>query len=257
MWIDSHAHLDTFCDANEWTDVRQRMQEHAVTDVVAIGGTVEANVLAIQMAEAEPCVHAVVGYDRDEAGKQPDLDLLRRQVETGSIVGIGETGLDYYYSQDTATQQCELLEAMLDIAVASALPVVIHTRDADADTERLLRNYVDRWSGASGVPGVIHCFTGDAEFARRMLDLGLMLSFSGIVTFKKADELREALRIVPLGRLLIETDAPYLAPVPKRGKRNEPAFVRYVGEGVATFLGLTAEEIAQHTSANARKLFSV
>ncbi len=255
MWIDSHAHLDTFCAADEWDIIRQRMQEAGVTDLVAIGGTVAANQLAVEMAAADPHVHAVIGYDRDEAGQSPDLDSLRASVVRGGIVGIGETGLDYHYSPESAPQQCELLTAMLDIAVDAALPVVIHTRDAESDTERLLADYVARWTGASGVPGVIHCFTGDSHFARRMLDLGFMLSFSGIVTFKNADSLREALRIVPDDRLLIETDAPYLAPVPKRGKRNEPAYVRYVGEGIAAILQRPVEEIAAITSENARRLF--
>lgn len=257
MWIDSHAHLDTFCAAGEWDAIRQRMQESDVTDIVAIGGTVAANQLAVEMAAADEHVHAVIGYDRDEADQSPDLDRLRNSIAHGGVVGIGETGLDYHYSPESASKQCELLTAMLDIAVDAEKPVVIHTRDAESDTERLLADYVSRWTGASGVPGVIHCFTGDAHFARLMLDLGFMLSFSGIVTFKNADSIREALRIVPDDRLLIETDAPYLAPVPKRGKRNEPAFVRYVGEGVAAFLQRPVEEIAAITSENARRLFGL
>ena len=257
MWIDSHAHLDSFYAANEWPETRERMLAEGVTDVVAIGGTVTANDLAVRLAAADDRIHAVVGYDRDEAGTQPDVNLLRAHVATGQVVGIGETGLDYHYSQDTAQQQCELLDMMLDMAVESALPVVIHTREADRDTEQLLRAYAARWSGPRGEPGVIHCFTGDAAFARRLLDIGFLLSFSGIVTFKKADDLREALRIVPLDRLLVETDAPYLAPVPRRGKRNEPAYVRHVGEGIAAFLGHPATEIAAQTSANARRLFGI
>ena len=255
MWIDSHAHLDLFWEERVWPDVWQRAQEVGVTDVVAIGGSPAANEIALQAARTDSGIHAVLGYDRDESTGNPDGKALGKLLRDPVVVGVGETGLDYHYSRDTASRQCALLEQMLDVACETGLPVVIHTRDAEADTLSLLRSYVSRWSGPSGCPGVIHCYTGGTDFARSLIDAGLMVSFSGIITFKKADELREAARIVPADRLLIETDAPYLTPVPHRGKRNEPAYVSYVGESLAHTLGRPVEELAEITTRNARRLF--
>jgi TatD DNase family protein len=255
MWIDSHAHVDTFIEDGSWPDIRQRMAAAGVDGLIAIGGSDLANATAMETARAHASVAAVIGYDRDEAGQAHDLEALARQAQEPVVVGIGETGLDYHYSADTATAQCALLEAMLEVACVRSLPVVIHTREAEADTERLLRAYAARWSGASGCPGVIHCYTGGPDFARTLMDLGFMISFSGIVTFKNADLLREALRIVPDDLLLVETDAPYLAPVPMRGKRNEPAFVSHVGEAVARYLDRAPDEIAAITARNVQRLF--
>lgn len=255
MWIDSHAHVDTFIGDGSWPDIRQRMAEAGVDGLIAIGGSDVANDTAMATARAHTNVAAVIGYDRDEAGQAHDLGALTQRAQDPVVVGIGETGLDYHYSADTATAQCALLEAMLDVACVRSLPVVIHTREAEADTERLLRAYAARWHGASGCPGVIHCYTGGPEFARKLMDLGFMISFSGIVTFKNAHALRDALRIVPDDLLLIETDAPYLAPVPMRGKRNEPAFVSHVGEAIAHHTGRRPEEIAAITDRNVQRLF--
>ncbi len=302
MWIDSHAHLDAFVADGSWPEVLAGMRAAQVGSVIAIGGSVAANELALTMAREYAEVHAVVGYDRDEAEREPDFGLLRDLVNAERPVGIGETGLDYYYGQETARQQCALFEQNLSVAAAYGLPVVVHTRDAEDDTYRLLRDFVRAWSGRTNgqesrtdsgsagrlappeenpvaaqigranpakrdepnravlhtaVPGVIHCYTGTAEQALKLLELGFMISFSGIVTFKKSDALREVLKVVPDDRLLIETDAPYLAPVPKRGKRNEPAYVAYVGEGIADYLGRPAAELAQITAQNTRKLFNL
>jgi TatD DNase family protein len=253
MLIDSHAHLDSFVADGDWPAAWDRAREAGVERMVAIGGTVAANTLALQTAQAYEGIDAVLGYDRDEAGRSPDLALLDRQLSESAVVGVGETGLDYHYSADTADAQCALLEAMLDLSIAHRLPVVIHTREAEADTLRLLQMHSQRWAGQD--PGVIHCFTGDAAFAAALLELGYLISFSGIVTFKNADTLRQAARVVPLDRMLIETDAPYLAPVPLRGKRNEPAFVVHVARFLADWLGVEVEQLAAQTSANAVRLF--
>ncbi len=242
-------------DAKELDAIVERAHEQAVTEIVAIGGTERANRLALEATRTHAGVHAVLGFDRDEAGREPDIPALRTMLSEPGVVGVGETGLDYHYSADTAAAQCALMERMLDAACDSGLPVVVHTRDAEADTLSLLRNFTKRWQGESGLPGVIHCFTGDAAFARALMDLGMMISFSGIITFKKADALREALKVVPDDLLLIETDAPYLAPVPYRGKRNEPAYVRYVGEAAAAVRACPADQLANITSTNAHRLF--
>lgn len=297
MWIDSHAHLDTFVADGSWSEIRSRMQTAQVSSVIAIGGSVAANELALATAREHGEVHAVIGYDRDEAERAPDFGLLRDLVNAERPVGIGETGLDYFYGKDTASQQRALFERNLSVAAEFGLPVVVHTREAKEDTYQLLREYVSertRRRAASGdsdtvtrlaasednsvapkigranrlgelngdvrsntVPGVIHCYTGDADQALKLLELGFMISFSGIVTFKKSDALRTVLKVIPDDRLLIETDAPYLAPVPKRGKQNEPAFVSYVGEGIAQYLDRPIDEMAMLTSRNARRLFNL
>jgi TatD DNase family protein len=254
-FADSHAHLDAFVENNDWPAAWERAQAAGVDLLIAIGGSDTANARALQAAQAHAGIYAVLGYDRDEAERQPDVEPLRHLLKQPGAVGVGETGLDYHYSADTASQQCALLERQLDLACETALPVVIHTREAEADTLHLLGRYVTRWSGRSAYPGVIHCYTGGLAFARSLMDLGFMMSFSGIVTFKKADELREVLKRVPDDRLLIETDAPYLAPVPMRGRPNEPAYVTHVAAGIADVLSRPLEDIAEITLSNARRLF--
>lgn len=255
MWIDSHAHLDTFIADGSWDDVRARAAAAGVETIIAIGGTTATNEQAVALAQQDNSIYGVVGFDRDEATTDPDWPSLQRATTMPRVVGIGETGLDYHYSRDTAAAQCALLEQNLAWARQVDLPVVIHTREADTDTVDLLRAHVAARSAGTTEPGVIHCFTGDAPFARRLLDLGFLISFSGIVTFKKSDELRAVLRTIPLDRLLIETDAPYLAPVPQRGRRNEPAYVAHVGTFIAAELGLAEPELAARTAANTRRLF--
>ena len=257
MWMDSHAHLDPFLEDRSWPDVQRRAGEAGVTTIIAIGGSSAANERAVRVAGQERNVYAVVGYDRDAAEQDPDWAALERQLAEPGVVGIGETGLDYHYNRDTAPAQRTLLERNLAVALRHRLPVVVHTRDADEDTLRLLRAFVDQWDNPSRPPGVIHCFTGGTPFAGALLELGFLISFSGIVTFKKADDLRAVLPVIPLDQLLIETDAPYLAPVPRRGKRNEPAFVVHVGEYIAATLGRTPEELARITTTNGRRLFGL
>lgn len=255
MWVDSHAHIDVFQEDTSWSDVWARARANGVETLIAIGGSSDANQRALAMARSTADVYAVLGYDRDAVTATPDWDQLQQDLAATGVVGVGETGLDYHYGADMAPQQRALLEQNLACAREAGLPVVIHTREAEDDTVALLRAHVETGQGIPDCPGVIHCFTGDAPFARRLLDLGFMISFSGIVTFKKSDALRSVLSTIPLDRLLIETDAPYCAPVPKRGKRNEPAFVSYVGVCIAAELGIPVSELAARTSANARALF--
>ena len=255
MWVDSHAHLDTFESDGTWPDTWAQAQAAGVQTVIAIGGSTDANQRALAMARSNHDIYAGLGYDRDAVSATPDWDQLQQHLTASGVVGVGETGLDYHYGADQAGAQQALLERNLEAARAANLPVVIHTREAEDDTVSILRAHVATGQGIPDCPGVIHCFTGDAPFARRLLDLGFMISFSGIVTFKKSDALRAVLPSVPLDRLLIETDAPYCAPVPKRGKRNEPAFVAYVGECVAAELGMSVAELASQTTTNAQRLF--
>ena len=168
------------------------------------------------------------------------------------MVGIGETGLDFYYEHSPRAAQEESFRAHIAAARETGLPVIVHTRDADEDTVRILREE----QAAGPFTGLIHCFSTSAELAEAALDLGLCISIAGILTFKKAEALRETIKAVPLDRLLVETDAPYLAPVPKRGKRNEPAYVVHTAAALAELKGVTPDEVAETTTANFRRLFA-
>lgn len=254
---DSHMHFDAFDRAGEVDAILDRARQAGVKRILAIGGSEEANQRVVRLCRSYPDILAgAVGYDRDEAGGTPDLGVVESMVAERGITGIGETGLDYHYSSDTAEAQKRLLEQMLEIAAAHTLPVVLHSREADADMLALLTRHVAAWRGEPGAVGVLHCFTGGEAFARNLLELGFLISFSGIVTFKKSDALRAVAQVVPDDRILVETDAPYLAPVPYRGKRNEPAYVRHTAEVLAEVRGCAWRDLAALTSRNAERLFS-
>ncbi len=256
-FIDTHAHFDVFAAEGSTPELLARSAAAHVERIVAIGGTPAANALALDLARAHPDrLRAAVGFDRDELHAVHDDALLRAQAEDPSCAAVGETGLDYHYGPDTRDAQRALFERMLDLAAAVRKPVVIHSRDAEDDTLALLRAHCARTGVDAARPGVLHCFTGSPAFARRLADLGYFVSFSGIVTFKNAAPLREAARAVPADRLLVETDAPYLAPVPHRGKRNEPAWVVHVAAALAIERGVSLELLAQQVWENARRLFA-
>ena len=187
-------------------------------------------------------------HDAKDVGAE-DMDRLRGLAAHPKVVAIGETGLDFHYEHSPRQVQREMFERFVGLAVETRLPVVVHNRESDREAAETIR------SGGGRLEGVIHCFTSDAAAARTFLDLGFYLSFSGIVTFKNAEGLRDIARWVPPERLLIETDAPFLAPVPKRGRRNEPAYVAFVAETLARVRGVEVEEIACTASRNARTLF--
>ena len=216
---------------------------------MAVGGDEALNAgarAAARIAEGDPSrypeVFAAVGWACDCAG------MATEELDYGGIRAVGEIGLDYHYSPETRTAQMELMARQLDLARRLNLPVIVHTREADDDTLALLR--------ATPVRGVAHSFTGSPAFCRALLDLGFYISISGIVTFKAADNVRETALVVPDDRLLVETDTPYLAPVPKRGRPNEPAFVTHTLEFLARLRGSPAESLAETTSANAAALFA-
>jgi len=257
-WIDSHVHFDVFDRAGLMEPVVERALGAGVRHMVAIGGSDEANERAVRLARASGgVITAVVGFDRDLAGKEIDFNGWQAFVRehTDVIVGVGESGLDYHYEPHTADAQRRLFERMLDAAAGFQLPIVVHSREADHDTLDMLAAFVRNWKGDPARPGVLHCFTGTYTFARKLLDLGMMISFSGILTFRNADDLRACAAKLPLDRLLIETDAPYLAPAPHRGKTNEPAWVYKVAETLASIRPDALQLIANQTTANARMIF--
>lgn len=255
--VDSHCHLaDPAFDADR-DAVWQRAREAGVTSAVVIGagGGSASNLDALAVARAHPdAARAVVGIHPHDAKDADPAALAEVERLAGDplVSAVGETGLDYHYDNSPREAQIAAFRAHVAIAAAVAKPLVIHCRDAYADLRRVLED-----ARALEPRGVVHCFTGTAEEARAMLDLGFSISFSGIVTFKNAEPLRAAARVVPGDRLLVETDAPFLAPVPLRGKRCEPAFVVETAACLASVRGETLAELCAATSRNARSAFAL
>jgi TatD DNase family protein len=259
MFIDSHAHLDVPAYDADRADVIARAIEAGVTTMLEIAGSdVGKGSLpaGLRLAEEYPFIYAAVGLHPHEASLY-DATLEAQLIaasEHPKVIGWGEIGLDYHYDHSPREAQRRVFARQLEIALELKLPVIIHTREAEADTIALLREHCEQ--GGSEFSGVIHCFTGTQRLADAALEMGFLLSFSGVVTFKKADELRAVARQTPLEKLLIETDCPYLAPMPYRGKRNEPAFVIETAKLLAELHGMSVTEMARVTSDNFRRLFA-
>jgi len=252
--IDSHCHLDQDAFDADREAVIARARAAGVRRMITIGagGPLASNRAAVALAEADRDIFAAVAVHPHDASEIADdtYDVLRELWSHPKVVAVGETGLDYYYNHSTPETQRTHLRRFVREAGRVGLPLVIHCRDAFPDLLNIFRE-----EDAAAIGGVIHCFSGTAAEAEACLALGFALSFSGIVTFKNAGVLREVARTMPLDRLLIETDAPFLAPIPHRGKRNEPALVRCVAEEIARATGLPLAEIAARTSANAARIF--
>jgi TatD DNase family protein len=246
-WVDSHCHLQSLADADA---AIERARAAGVTEMACVGTDLETSRQAVELATRRPEVRATVGLHPHDAsrltGEWAELEPL---AEADNVVAIGETGFDFHYMHSPADAQEAAFRAQIGLAKRVDRALVIHSRDAWNDTFRVLVE--------EGPPQrvIFHCFTGGPEEARRALDLGAFLSFSGIVTFPNADGVRAAAAIIPIDRLLVETDAPYLAPVPHRGGENEPALVPLVGAAVAAARVSTDFEIAERTAANARHVF--
>ena len=252
--IDAHAHIDGREFDGDRAEVLTRARAAGVSPIITIGtGPTLADIgRAVALAEAEADVWATVGVHphdaaRIGAGWWEQLDAWGRHPR---VVGIGETGLDFYYDHSPREAQAEAFREHVRLARRLGKPVVVHVRDAHPETLALLRE-------EHAEPGIIHCFTGSPDDASAYVNIGFYVSFSGIVTFKTAGPLREAVRRVPLDRILIETDAPYLAPVPMRGKRNECSFLPYTAAVVAREAGVTVAEVAHATERNARNVFAL
>jgi TatD DNase family protein len=252
--VDSHCHVgEPEYDADR-DAVLKRARDGGVRAMIvaAAGGTLETNRRAAETAAREPDCYAVVGVHPHDARLVDDgvLDAIRAFARRQRVVGIGETGLDFHYDHSPRERQTDVFHRFCALARECSLPVVVHSRAAVDETLDVLRE--------GGVEhGVMHCFSYGAVAVRRFLDLGLYVSFSGILTFRNAADVREAARQVPLDRLLVETDSPYLAPEPRRGGRNEPTRVADVARSLAAALGKSFEEIAERTTENARRLFGL
>ncbi len=257
MFIDSHCHIDFPELSDRLPGILQKMQENQVTHALCVAVTMPEFPRVLALAEAHPNIYASVGVHPDyEDTEEPDVDTLVRLAAHPRIVAIGETGLDYYRLSGDLEWQRERFRTHIRASRASRKPLIIHTRSASEDTLRILHEE-KAGTADGGVAGVMHCFTESLEVAEAAMALGFYISFSGIVTFRNAKELQAVARAVPLERMLIETDAPYLAPVPMRGKTNEPGFVRHVAEYLADLKGVPLAELADATSRNFRTLFGV
>jgi TatD DNase family protein len=256
MLIDSHAHIQGKEYAGEIEAVIERARAAGVEKIIAVGGAgdMSSNTEAVVLADSFPNIYATVGMHPHDA-KDVGADELARLKELAAhpkVVAVGETGLDYYYNHSPRDVQRRVFTQFIHMARETDLPIVVHERDAAQEAAELLRG-----EGSEKLRGVIHCFTGNYEAACAYLELGFYLSFTGIITFKNADPLRDVVRKVPLERMFVETDSPYLTPVPHRGTRNEPAHVRWVAETIAKVKGIDFEEVAETTTRNVRNLFKI
>jgi len=251
--IDSHCHLNYEGLVERQAEVLENARERGVVGFLNISTRQREWSSIIAVAEREPDVWASVGVHPHEADAHPDLGAfaLAEAADHPRVIAIGECGLDFYYDKSDRTAQRERFQAHIDAARETGLPLVVHTREAEADTAEMLSSAVRE----GGVTGVLHCFTGSAELARKGLDLGFYVSLSGIVTFKNAQELQATARWLPSEQMLVETDSPFLAPVPHRGKKCEPAFVADTASFVAQLRGEDPAQFATATTANFFKLF--
>ena len=254
MLIDSHCHLNYKGLVEDQPAILARARESGVTGFLNISTRASEWDAVVATAAREPDVWASVGIHPHEADAHADLggQVLRDATAHPRVVAIGESGLDYYYDHSDREVQRKLFRVHIGVARETGLPLIVHTRDAEEDTAAILAEEMER----GAFPALIHCFTASRDFARTVLDLGLTISLSGIVTFKNARELQEITRQIPDDRILVETDAPFLAPVPHRGRTCEPAFVADTARHVALLRGVEPEALAESTSANFFRLFS-
>jgi len=257
MYIDSHCHINFPELAARMPDILAKMTENQVTHALCVSVDLPDFPQVLALAHQYPHIYASVGVHPDyEDTPEPTVEQLVQLADDPKIIAIGETGLDYYRLEGDLEWQRERFRTHIRASRITRKPLIIHTRAASEDTIRILREE-GAAPEAGGVAGVMHCFTESLEVARAAIELGFYISFSGIVTFKSARDLQAVALEVPLERMLIETDSPYLAPVPFRGRTNEPGYVAHVGEYIAKLKGIAVEEVAAHTSANFFKLFNL
>lgn len=254
MLFDSHAHIDDKRFDADREDTIARAAAHGVTGIINIGADMASSARSVELASQHTGIYAAVGIHPHDAkdAKDTDYDQLAQWVAAHpKVVAIGEIGLDYYYDWSPRDIQQAVFIRHIDVARQLRKPIIIHDRDAHGDLLAIVKKE------AQGLKGVFHCFSGSLEMAREVIKLGFYVSIAGPVTFDKSDKLKEVAAAVPLDRLLVETDSPYLTPHPHRGRRNEPAHVRLVAEEVARLRGVTLAEIAEATTANVKTLFGI
>ena len=254
MLFDTHAHLNAIQYEEDIVEVIQRAKSEGVTHIVVVGFDQDTIKRAMELTEQYDMIYAAVGWHPVDAIDMTDDDLkwIKELASHPKVVAIGEMGLDYYWDKSPKDVQKEVFRKQIQLAREVKLPIIIHNREATEDVIKILQE-----EKASEVGGIMHCFTGSLEVAKQCMDMNFYISFGGPVTFKNAKKPKEVAAEIPMDRLLIETDCPYLTPHPFRGKRNEPSYVKYVAEQIATLKGVSVEEIARKTSDNAMRLFGI
>ena len=254
MLFDTHTHLNVKHFEKDEVEVVQRALDAGVTQMGVIGFDEETIAKAIELSETYKGIHPVIGWHPTEAGSYTDAveANLINLIQKHKIAIMGEMGLDYHWMEDPKEVQQEVFRRQIQVAKELNIPITVHNRDSTEDVYRILKE-----EHIEDVGGIMHSFNLDPEWMKSFLDLNMHISFSGVLTFKKALEVKESARLVPLDKVLIETDAPYLSPQPYRGKRNEPSYVRYVAEELATLRDMSFEEIAKITTDNANRLFGI
>jgi TatD DNase family protein len=258
MYIDSHAHVESADFDADRGQVIQRAHHAGVEIIVCVGNgdiAKDSHAAAFRLAEKHDFIYTTVGVHPHEARLVDDAlcDKLAGLSHHPKVIAWGEIGLDYHYDNSPREVQRDVFRRQLQLARERRLPAVIHTREAEEDTLRILR---EEWQSAA-LPGIIHCFTGTRGFAEQAVEMGFLISFSGVVTFKKAEDLRNTARHLPVDKILIETDSPFLAPIPYRGRRNEPAYVIETARCIAELRDIPVEEFGRITSENFRRLFGI
>ena len=254
MLIDTHCHLD-FKDFNDdFGAVLKRSIDSGIKFIINVGSSLEGTARSVKIAEENDFIYAAIGIHPHEADKvsENDFKIFAGFLKKPKVVAIGEIGLDYYRNISSVENQKKLFIRLLEIAKGAGLPLIIHNRDSHGDMVDILKNIM-----GNSLSGVMHCFSGDEKFLKTCLDMGFFISFTCNVTYKNAGKLKEIVKLVPMDRLLLETDAPFLAPQDFRGKRNEPMHVKYVAEEVAKIKGIDFSEVAAVTAENAIRLFKL
>ncbi|MHC5215788.1 TatD family hydrolase [Enterococcus sp. LJL128] len=254
MIFDTHTHLNAEQFAEDIPETVARATELGVTEMAVVGFDTPTITKSLALSQEYPNIHSIIGWHPTEAGSYTkEIEAqLQQQLTKPKVVALGEIGLDYYWMEDPKELQAKVFRRQIAIAKEMNLPISIHMRDAIEDTYQILKE-----EDVRDIGGIMHSYSGDDEWMKRFLDLGMHISFSGVVSFKKATDVQEAAANAPIDRLLVETDAPYLAPVPYRGKRNEPGYTRYVVEKIAELRNMEWEELAKQTTKNAHKLFRI